>query len=163
MIYMMQDRARSLQDRALQFATALMGVMMSNSAVSGYVRRRSATSVLHIVLIGAAPSPLATILALFHHPDVTVARHRAAGALAAVTPAVLREPGEDVPHVRPSSHVDRRAGDRFATSVLSLPQNECISSGGFRHHVLLVQQRLRWQVGGCSFRLPRLLAVAAVL
>jgi PAT family beta-lactamase induction signal transducer AmpG len=74
MIYMMQQIAPGPYRTAhYTFATALMGAcMMITGAVSGYIQ----TSVGYqwffiIVLIAAAPSILATLLAPFHNPDVT--------------------------------------------------------------------------------------------
>jgi len=74
MIYMMQQIAPGPYKTAhYTFATALMGAcMMSTGAVSGYIQKAVGYQWFFvIVLIGAAPSLLATILAPFHHPDVT--------------------------------------------------------------------------------------------
>jgi len=55
------------------FATALMGAcMMITGAVSGYVQTAVGYQWFFIiVLLAAAPSILATMLAPFNHPDVT--------------------------------------------------------------------------------------------
>jgi len=74
MIYMMQQIAPGPYKTAhYTFATALMGAcMMSTGAVSGYVQKAVGYQWFFIiVLLAAAPSLLATILAPFHNPDVT--------------------------------------------------------------------------------------------
>jgi PAT family beta-lactamase induction signal transducer AmpG len=74
MIYMMQQIAPGPYKTAhYTFATALMGAcMMLTGAVSGYVQKAVGYQWFFIiVLIAAAPSLLATLLAPFHHPDVT--------------------------------------------------------------------------------------------
>jgi MFS transporter, PAT family, beta-lactamase induction signal transducer AmpG len=74
MIYMMQQIAPGPYKTAhYTFATALMGAcMMSTGAVSGYIQKAVGYQWFFvIVLIAAAPSLLATILAPFYHPDVT--------------------------------------------------------------------------------------------
>jgi len=74
MIYMMQQIAPGPYKTAhYTFATALMGAcMMITGAVSGYIQTAVGYQWFFIiVLIAAAPSILATILAPFHHPDVT--------------------------------------------------------------------------------------------
>jgi MFS transporter, PAT family, beta-lactamase induction signal transducer AmpG len=74
MIYMMQQIAPGPYKTAhYTFATALMGAcMMTTGAVSGYVEKAVGYQWFFIiVLLAAAPSLLATILAPFHHPDVT--------------------------------------------------------------------------------------------
>jgi PAT family beta-lactamase induction signal transducer AmpG len=74
MLYMMQQLAPGPYKTAhYTFATALMGAcMMITGAVSGYVQKAVGYQWFFvIVLIAAAPSILATILAPFHHPDVT--------------------------------------------------------------------------------------------
>ena len=74
MIYMMQQIAPGPYKTAhYTFATALMGAcMMSTGAVSGYIQKAVGYQWFFvIVLLAAAPSLLATILAPFHHPDVT--------------------------------------------------------------------------------------------
>jgi PAT family beta-lactamase induction signal transducer AmpG len=74
MIYMMQQIAPGPYKTAhYTFATALMGAcMMATGAVSGYVEKAVGYQWFFIiVLLAAGPSLLATILAPFHHPDVT--------------------------------------------------------------------------------------------
>ncbi len=74
MIYMMQQIAPGPYKTAhYTFATALMGAcMMTTGAVSGYVQKAVGYQWFFIiVLLAAAPSLLATILAPFHNPDVT--------------------------------------------------------------------------------------------
>ena len=74
MIYMMQQLAPGPYKTAhYTFATALMGAcMMITGAVSGYVQKAVGYQWFFIiVLLAAAPSILATILAPFHNPDVT--------------------------------------------------------------------------------------------
>ena len=74
MIYMMQQIAPGPYKTAhYTFATALMGAcMMTTGAVSGYVQKAVGYQWFFvIVLLAAAPSLLATLLAPFHHPDVT--------------------------------------------------------------------------------------------
>jgi PAT family beta-lactamase induction signal transducer AmpG len=74
MIYMMQQLAPGdYKTSHYTFATALMGAcMMITGAVSGYVQKAVGYQWFFIiVLLAAAPSVLATILAPFHHPDVT--------------------------------------------------------------------------------------------
>jgi len=74
MIYMMQQIAPGPYKTAhYTFATALMGAcMMTTGAVSGYVEKAVGYQWFFvIVLMAAGPSLLATILAPFHHPDVT--------------------------------------------------------------------------------------------
>ena len=74
MIYMMQQIAPGPYKTAhYTFATALMGAcMMVTGAVSGYIQKAVGYQWFFvIVLIAAGPSILATILAPFHHPDVT--------------------------------------------------------------------------------------------
>jgi MFS transporter, PAT family, beta-lactamase induction signal transducer AmpG len=74
MIYMMQQIAPGPYKTAhYTFATALMGAcMMSTGAVSGYVQKAVGYQWFFvIVLIAATPSLVATLLAPFHHPDVT--------------------------------------------------------------------------------------------
>jgi PAT family beta-lactamase induction signal transducer AmpG len=74
MIYMMQQIAPGPYKTAhYTFATALMGAcMMTTGAVSGYIQKAVGYQWFFIiVLLGAAPSLLATLLAPFHHPDVT--------------------------------------------------------------------------------------------
>ncbi len=74
MIYMMQQLAPGEYKTAhYTFATALMGAcMMITGAVSGYIQKAVGYQWFFIiVLIAAAPSIIATLLAPFHHPDVT--------------------------------------------------------------------------------------------
>jgi PAT family beta-lactamase induction signal transducer AmpG len=74
MIYMMQQIAPGPYKTAhYTFATALMGAcMMSTGAVSGYIQKAVGYQTFFIiVMLAAAPSLLATLLAPFHHPDVT--------------------------------------------------------------------------------------------
>jgi PAT family beta-lactamase induction signal transducer AmpG len=74
MIYMMQQIAPGPYKTAhYTFATALMGAcMMTTGAVSGYIQKAVGYQWFFvIVLIAATPSLLATLLAPFHHPDVT--------------------------------------------------------------------------------------------
>ena len=74
MIYMMQQIAPGEYKTAhYTFATALMGAcMMITGAVSGYVQKAVGYQWFFIiVLIAATPSIIATLLAPFHHPDVT--------------------------------------------------------------------------------------------
>jgi PAT family beta-lactamase induction signal transducer AmpG len=74
MIYMMQQIAPGPYKTAhYTFATALMGAcMMVTGAVSGYIQKAVGYQAFFIlVLVGAAPSLLATLLAPFKHPDVT--------------------------------------------------------------------------------------------
>jgi len=74
MIYMMQQIAPGPYKTAhYTFATALMGAcMMTTGAVSGYVQKAVGYQWFFvIVLLGAAPSLLATLFAPFHHADVT--------------------------------------------------------------------------------------------
>ncbi len=74
MIYMMQQIAPGPYKTAhYTFATALMGAcMMTTGAISGYIEKAVGYQWFFIiVLLAAAPSLLATILAPFHNPDVT--------------------------------------------------------------------------------------------
>jgi len=74
MIYMMQQIAPGPYKTAhYTFATALMGAcMMSTGAVSGFVQKAVGYQWFFIiVLLAATPSLVATLLAPFHHPDVT--------------------------------------------------------------------------------------------
>jgi PAT family beta-lactamase induction signal transducer AmpG len=74
MIYMMQQIAPGPYKTAhYTFATALMGgCMMLTGAISGYIEKAVGYQWFFIiVLLAAAPSLLATILAPFHNPDVT--------------------------------------------------------------------------------------------
>jgi len=74
MIYMMQQIAPGPYKTAhYTFATALMGAcMMSTGAISGYIYKAVGYQWFFvIVLIAAAPSILATLLAPFYHPDGT--------------------------------------------------------------------------------------------
>lgn len=80
MIYMMQQIAPGPYKTAhYTFATALMGAcMMLTGMVSGYVQTAVGYQWFFvIVLLGAAPSILATILAPFHHADVTATKSEA--------------------------------------------------------------------------------------
>lgn len=74
MIYMMQQIAPGEYRTAhYTFATALMGACMTiTGAVSGYIQKAVGYQWFFvIVLIATIPSLLATILAPFHHKDVT--------------------------------------------------------------------------------------------
>ena len=74
MIYMMQQIAPGPYKTAhYTFATALMGAcMMTTGAVSGFIQKSVGYHWFFIlVLVAATPSVLATLLAPFHHPDVT--------------------------------------------------------------------------------------------
>ena len=74
MIYMMQQIAPGpYQTAHYTFATALMGAcMMITGAVSGFIQTAVGYQWFFIiVLLAAAPSILATMLAPFNHPDVT--------------------------------------------------------------------------------------------
>jgi PAT family beta-lactamase induction signal transducer AmpG len=74
MIYMMQQLAPGPYKTAhYTFGTALMGACMSvTGALSGYVQKAVGYQMFFVlVLVATIPSILATLLAPFHHPDVT--------------------------------------------------------------------------------------------